>query len=129
VFARQHHVQQDQIEGRLAGAPGSSNSIAHHLHVVAFHLQVVFQAQSDRGFIFDYKNACHALFLAGSSSVNVLPQPGSLANRMCLLCAGTIWRTMVKPTRVPSPPPAAAALPRTNFRNMALFSDLAMPAP
>src|SRR5262249_52772385 len=129
VFAGQHDVQKHQIEGCLAGPSACSYTVADYLDLVAFHLQVVLQAKSDRCLIFDQQNTRHDFSAAGRTSVNVLPSPGSLSTLISPRWAIAISRAMVRPTPVPLTFPARAALPRTNFLKMAFCSKAGIPRP
>src|ERR1035438_185785 len=129
VLARQHHVQQNQIEAALARPPRRRYAVARHLHLVALHLQIVFQPQRDRRFVFHNQNAAHDSSSAGSTTVNVLPAPGVLSTRISPWCAAMMCFTIASPTPDPFTLAAAAALPRTNFRKIVLRSAAVIPSP
>src|SRR5688572_11331195 len=83
ILTGQHHVQQNQIEGRLARAPRRRGAVANHLHVPPFDAQIVFEAEGDGGLVFDHEDPGHDGLPArawprGSRSSNVLPRPTSL---------------------------------------------------
>src|SRR5579864_7479627 len=129
VLSGQHDIQQDEIEGGFLRAPRCSQAVHHGFDLIAFHFEIVLQPQGNARFVFHYQNSGHAFPTPGSSIVNVLPWPGSLATVMAPPCAATIWRTIASPTPEPFTLAAAAALPRTNLRKIALRSDSAMPGP
>src|SRR5258708_3550291 len=82
-------------------APRTSDAVAGHLHLVALHFQIVFQPESDGGFILHYQNAAHDCSSAGSTTVNVLPRPGVLSTRISPWCAAMMCLTMARPTPDP----------------------------
>src|SRR6516162_8259045 len=129
VFPRQHDVEQDEIEGTLAGPLGCGQAIGDALDLVTFHAEIVFEAESDARFVFDDQDATHGLTTAGRSMVKVLPWPGSLSTVISPPWASTICRTMASPTPEPLTLREAAALPRTNLRKMTLRSEAGMPMP
>src|SRR5579871_426851 len=129
ILSGKHDVEQNQIEGTFARAAGGNQAVGDRLDFVALHAEVVFQAKSDAGLVLNYQDAGHACPASGSSMVNVLPCPGSLATRIAPPWAATMCRTMASPTPEPFTLAAAAALPRTNFRNILFCSDAVIPGP
>src|SRR5262249_976121 len=124
-----HDVQNDQVEGAVLAAARACVAIVGDLHLVSLHAEVVFQPECDGRLVFDYEDAWHAFSIAGSTTVKVLPLPGSLSTRMSAWCASTICSTIASPTPEPRTLPEAAALPRTNLRKIALRSWAVTPAP
>src|SRR5215472_17128050 len=130
ILAGQHDVEHDQIELVLLGAAEGVGAVGGDLDLIAFHLEIVFEAQRDGGFVFSDQDAGHArLPRAGSNMVNSLPCPGSLATTICPPCAATMWRTIARPSPDPLALAAFAALPRTKRRKMAFRSTAGMPSP
>ena len=66
---------------------------------------------------------------AGRSIVNTLPEPGSLASVTLRHAPPRCAAPSPDPRRNPSHWPLRAALPRTNLRKMALFSEAGIPGP
>ena len=60
VFAGQHDIQQDEIEAASCARWDAASPSDHDLHLVALHLEVVFQAEGDARLVFHYQDAGHA---------------------------------------------------------------------
>src|SRR5579872_224061 len=129
IFARQHDIEQDQVKYALTRAARGGISVRDHLDLVALHLEVVLKPQGDRRFVFNHQNPRHARPTKGSSIVKALPSPGLLATVIAPPCAAAMWRTIASPTPEPFAFVALAAVPRTNFRKIAFFSESGMPGP
>src|SRR6185437_9032405 len=130
VLARQHHVQQDQIESALASALRSCFAVPRNLHLVTFQGQVFFQTHRDARFVLHYQDSDHPYTSAmGSSTVNELPFPGALSTEISPPCASTICRASASPTPVPPMLASFGAAPRVNFRKISFCSLAGIPRP
>src|SRR4029453_15189318 len=107
VLARQHHVEDDEIEG-AADPPGQplERRLAglDYLDVVSFGLEVESNPLGEMLFVLDdqHTRGVHASAAFGSSSVKVLPRPvPSLSAKARPPCLRATDRTMKRPRPLP----------------------------
>ena len=62
VLAREHDVEQDQVEGLPPGPPQGALSVRFDLHFVPLVLQVELKPEGDRGIVFHHQDAFHVIF-------------------------------------------------------------------
>ena len=116
VHAREHHVEQHEIE-RLAGsALEPTFAIAARLDQIPFARQPIAKGQHEAWLVFDEEQPLHARdpcasdnavrptgssLAAGRTTVNSLPDPGALRTLMRPPCAWTVRLTRLKPRPAP----------------------------
>ena len=104
VDARQHHVEDDQIEAGRVGRQPRERLFAgvDHLDVVLLGLEVEAQAVGEVLLVFDDRIRLIAAADSGSCTVNVLPRPGpSLSANTLPPWRAITERTMNSPRPVP----------------------------
>ena len=61
VDSRGHQIQNDQIVGECVRANQATHTVAGPEDIVALDLEVIAQSEREIGFIFDEKDASHAI--------------------------------------------------------------------
>src|SRR5262245_61358048 len=96
----------------------------HNIDGVPLQPEIVFQRDRDGQLVFDDQDSLH-----GSTSVNVLPWPGTLVSCTEPPCASATDFTRARPTPIPRMPALRACVPRTNSWKSDACSSGGIPSP
>src|ERR1051325_577366 len=126
VDARDHEIEDDEVETAHLERRKARRTIGRELHGVALDLEVVAEAESEIGVVLDDENR-HVP--SGTRTTKRAPCGSTLSTRQSPCCSVTRSRTVASPIPVPVIPSARAVSPRQNRSQTFSRSAAGTPGP